>query len=193
MKVFIISSKRVPTVSKREPKGTKRETTGAKSEPKGSHGEAKVSHSEAQGRQKWAKGRPGCIEKSSCGKGREDGTIMRTIVSHPSIDSYSFLTFRKDTNRKLRKNEKMKVRSVHWFQLFEHLKVAKKGKHTGTSNGTFGEPFSIQIRWTNRCGNRCPQNHENHRTMMRTQTRVSIAFGIASHESTSFPKKVHVR
>ena len=138
MKVFILFEKG----AKSEPKGTKgsqRETKGAKSEPKGSQGEPKVSHLDAQGRQKWAKGRPECIEKSSCGKGREKRKTMRTIMSHPSIDSYHLENFRKAENTKLRKYEKKRNKSAirPLIRIIWALEGREKGRHPARRDGPF--------------------------------------------------------
>ena len=89
MKVFIISSKRVPKVSQREPK-----------EPKGSQGEPKVSHLEAQGYQKWANGRPKCINK---------------IEVEKSIDSWNTYWFQfgaKNVNKSIQKSMRNRCRQI---------------------------------------------------------------------------------
>ena len=70
---------------------------------------------------------------------------------------------------------------------------SRKRKAGANRNDPSWEPLYIKHRWTKRCGNRCRKRIEIQRTMMKKHTRFSIDFGIASHESSSFWKKVHVR
>ena len=83
------------------------------------------------------------------------------------------------------------MRSVHWFVLSKHLKVAKKGGMCQQKRSILGG-VSHHKPMNKRYRNRCRTIHKNQRTMMRQQTCFSIVFGIASHENRVF-NKVHVR